>query len=102
MDPAGAEPCLGASWSAAARRPALCNSVSSTSNYHHLPGQHHSSVLRSSVGRSRWSELLHILDAKVTSSGDRDLLTAVKSFNGTPDQLRLDSTIRKLAYGESK
>jgi hypothetical protein len=38
----------------------------------------------------------------VTSSGDRDLLTAVKSFNGTPDQLRLDSTIRKLAYGESK
>jgi hypothetical protein len=27
--------------------------------------------------------------------------TAVKSFNGTPDQLQLDSTIRKLAYGES-
>jgi hypothetical protein len=44
----------------------------------------------------------HILDAKATSSGDRDLLTAVKSFNGTPDQLRLDFTIRKLAYGESK
>lgn len=61
-----------------------------------------SSVLRSSVGRSQWGELLHILDAKVTNSGDRDLLTAVKSFNGTPDQLRLDSTIRKLAYGESK
>jgi len=46
--------------------------------------------------------LLHILDAKVTSSGDCDFLTAVKSFNGTPDQLRLDSTIRKLAHGESK
>ena len=42
-------------------------------------------------------ELLLILDAKVTSSGDRDLLTAVKSFNGTPDQLRLNSTIRELA-----
>jgi hypothetical protein len=47
-------------------------------------------------------ELLHILDAKATSSGDRDLLTAVKSFNGTRDQLRLDFTIRKLAYGDSK
>jgi hypothetical protein len=59
-------------------------------------------VLRLSVGRSRWGELLQILDAKVTGSGDRPLLTAVESFNGRPDQLRLDSTIRRLAYGESK
>lgn len=61
-----------------------------------------SSVLRSSVGRSQWGELLHILDAKVTSSGDRDLLNSGEVFNGTPDQLRLDSTIRRLASGESK
>ena len=39
-------------------------------------------------------ELLPILDAKVTSIGD--LLTAVKSFNGTPNQLRLYSTIARL------
>jgi hypothetical protein len=55
---------------------------------------------RVSAGRS--GRVAPHLDAKATSSGDRDLLTAVKSINGTRDQLRLDFTIRKLAYGDSK
>ncbi|HZL06813.1 MAG TPA: hypothetical protein VFE45_15590, partial [Coriobacteriia bacterium] len=54
------------------------------------------SLLGSSVGRTQWIELLGILEPKLTNRRSRDLLTAVRGFNGTPDQLRLDSTIKKL------
>lgn len=60
-----------------------------------------SSVLRSSVGRSQWQQLLEILDAKLTATSDRDLLAAVNAFTGTPDQLRVDTKIAKLAQAGS-
>lgn len=56
-----------------------------------------SSVLRSSVGKDQWMELISVLDAKVTSRTDRQLLTSIKSFPGAPHRLGLDSSIRKLA-----
>lgn len=61
-----------------------------------------SSILRSTVGQNQWNALLAILDTKVTSVSDRDLLSRVESFSGTPDQLRLDTAIKKLAVPDTK
>jgi hypothetical protein len=56
-----------------------------------------SSLLASSVGASRWAQLLDLLDSKLTSNTDRKLMEAIRGFSGPPDKLRLDSAIFKLA-----
>lgn len=53
--------------------------------------------LANAVGRKQWARLLDILDPKLTSTTDRDLMTAIRAFTGTPDQLRLDTTVKTLA-----
>ncbi|MGA4683566.1 hypothetical protein [Micromonospora sp. AB353] len=55
-----------------------------------------SSILWSSVGRRQWSELLDLLEPKLTRKSDRDLYDAVRAFTGTPDQLYMDSGIKRL------
>ncbi len=56
-----------------------------------------SSLLWTSSAGRQWSELLDILEPKLTRGSDRELLSAIRAFPGTPDQLRNDSAIRKLA-----
>lgn len=56
-----------------------------------------SSLLSSSVGEARWAKLLDFLDPKLTSNTDRKLMVAIRDFPGTPDQLRIDTAIGKLA-----
>lgn len=56
----------------------------------------YSSLLASSVGRQQWEKLLDILEPKLTSTTDRDLMTGIRSFSGNPEQLRIDSKIRQL------
>jgi hypothetical protein len=53
--------------------------------------------LWSSVGKKQWAKLLDILEPKLTSPGDRALITAIREFTGPPDKLRADSHIRQLA-----
>lgn len=55
------------------------------------------SVLFSSVARRQWVKLLDILEPKLIRPTDRDLLDAVRAFPGTPDKLRTDASIQKLA-----
>lgn len=57
----------------------------------------YSSLLGSRVGRQQWAQLLDILEPKLTSTTDRGLMAAIRAFPGNPDQLRLDSNIRKHA-----
>jgi hypothetical protein len=57
----------------------------------------YSSLLASSVGRAQWARLLDILEPKLTSTTDRNLISAVRAFSGKPDQLRLDTNIKRLA-----
>ncbi|MFF1927303.1 hypothetical protein [Streptomyces sp. NPDC058228] len=47
-------------------------------------------------GSEKWKELLVMIAPKLTGRGDRALLAAVQSFNGTPDKLAQDSKIRAL------
>lgn len=56
-----------------------------------------SSLLGSSVGEARWAKLLDLLDPKLTSTTDRKLMEAIRAFPGTPDKLRVDTGIGKLA-----
>ena len=60
----------------------------------------YSSLLSSSVGRKQWVRLLDILEPKLTSTTDRNLMSAIRAFTGTPDQLRLDTRVRHLASAE--
>ncbi|MGY6657625.1 hypothetical protein ACXIZN_36235 [Amycolatopsis sp. TRM77291] len=53
------------------------------------------SRLRRDLGRTKWAELLDLIAPKLTGRADRRLLDAVRAFNGTPDQLRLDSGIKQ-------
>ena len=55
-----------------------------------------SSLLASTTGRRQWAQLLDALEPKLTSNTDRNLMEAVRNFTGTPDQLRLDTGIKKL------
>jgi len=55
-----------------------------------------SSLLRAHTARRQWSELLEILEPKLTRRSDRELLAAIRAFPGTPDQLRGDTAIKKL------
>lgn len=57
----------------------------------------YSSLISGRVGQAQWSELLDILEPKLTSTIDRNLLTAIRGFPGTPDKLRLDTKITRLA-----
>jgi hypothetical protein len=57
----------------------------------------YSSLLASSTGRSQWTRLLNLLEPKLTSTIDRNLMAALRSFSGRPDQLRTDSGIKNLA-----
>lgn len=50
-----------------------------------------------STGRTQWRALLDILEPKLTAPADRELVAAVRSFTGTPDQLSSDTRIRRLA-----
>jgi hypothetical protein len=54
-----------------------------------------SSQLQRALPQSKWSELLDIVDIKLTGRPDRDLLEEIRNFNGTPDKLRLDTAIRQ-------
>jgi hypothetical protein len=54
-----------------------------------------SSQLQRTLSQSKWSELLDIIDIKLTGRPDRDLLEEIRTFNGTPDKLRLDAKIRQ-------
>jgi hypothetical protein len=56
-----------------------------------------SSLLWSTTGATQWSALLDILEPKLTSTTDRNLMKAIREFNGKPDQLHLDTKIKKLA-----
>ncbi|MFF6823682.1 hypothetical protein [Streptomyces longwoodensis] len=47
--------------------------------------------------RVQWDKLLTILEPKLTSRSDRELFNAVRGFTGTPDRLRQDTKIARLA-----
>ncbi|MFE0529823.1 hypothetical protein ACFW0V_19705 [Micromonospora parva] len=55
-----------------------------------------SSVLWSSSGRRQWGSLLELLEPKLTRKSDRELYDAIRAFSGTPDQLHVDSGIKRL------
>ena len=57
----------------------------------------YSSLLSSRVGANQWLQLLDALEPKLTSTRDRNLMSGIRAFTGTPDQLRLDTNIKKLA-----
>lgn len=61
----------------------------------------YSSLLGSSAGRAQWARLLDILEPKLTSTTDRSLMAAIRTFPGSPDQLGLDSNIRRLATAKA-
>jgi hypothetical protein len=58
-----------------------------------------SSLLSTPVGQRQWNEVLDILEPKMISRPNRDLMKAIKDFAGQPDKLRLDSKIIKLVDG---
>lgn len=55
-----------------------------------------SSLLRSTVGRQQWAKVLEILEPKLTSTRDRNLMNAVRAFTGPLESMRLDTGIKKL------
>jgi hypothetical protein len=61
----------------------------------------YSSLMGGKVGQAQWTELLDILEPKLTSTIDRNLMAAIRSFSGTPDKLRLDTKIRHLAEAKA-
>lgn len=52
--------------------------------------------LQLQLGREKWQELLDLLEPKLTARPDRELLSAIRQFGGSPDQLRKDSNIRQV------
>lgn len=61
----------------------------------------YSSLLASSVGRSQWALLLDALEPKLTRTTDRALMAAIRAFTGNPDQLRLDTNVKRLAEAQA-
>lgn len=57
----------------------------------------YSSLLSTGVGKYQWGELLDALEPKLTSTTDRNLMAGIRAFTGSPDQLGLDTNIKKLA-----
>ncbi|MEV0539263.1 hypothetical protein [Nocardia salmonicida] len=53
------------------------------------------SRLQHDLSRTKWAELLDLIAPKLTGRRDRTLLDAIRAFNGTPDQLKLDSGIKQ-------
>ena len=58
-----------------------------------------SSLLSTPVGQRQWNKVLDILEPKMISRPNRDLMEAIKEFSGQPGKLRLDSKIIELAGG---
>lgn len=56
-----------------------------------------SSLLATGVGAKQWGSVLGLIEPKLISRPDKDLLKAVLDFTGSPAKLRLDSEIRALA-----
>ncbi|WP_270452033.1 hypothetical protein [Kocuria marina] len=56
-----------------------------------------SSLLSSTVGRHQWAEVMGILEPKLTSTRDRNLMKAVRAFTGPLEQMRLDTEIKKMS-----
>ncbi|MFE5900778.1 hypothetical protein ACFQ67_25680 [Streptomyces sp. NPDC056488] len=54
-----------------------------------------SSQLQRPLSQKKWSELLNVIDVKITGRPERELLEAVREFPGTPDKLRLESGIKR-------
>ncbi|MFF3060390.1 hypothetical protein [Streptomyces sp. NPDC057909] len=54
-----------------------------------------SSQLQRPLSRTKWGELLNVLDVKITGRPERELLQAIREFPGTPDKLRLASGIKR-------
>ncbi|MDX2393614.1 hypothetical protein NJL88_26855 [Streptomyces sp. DK15] len=54
-----------------------------------------SSQLQRPLSRKKWGELLDLIDVKITGRPERELLQAVREFPGTPDKLRLTSSIKR-------
>ncbi|WP_189160632.1 hypothetical protein [Lentzea pudingi] len=57
------------------------------------------SRLQHTLSRTKWDELLDLIEPKLTGRRDRTLLDAIRAFTGTPDQLALDSGIKRLLGG---
>lgn len=57
----------------------------------------YSSLLASSTGEAQWKKLLDMLEPKLTSTTDRNLMEEVRIFKGRPNMLRLDTNINHLA-----
>jgi hypothetical protein len=55
-----------------------------------------------SVAQRQWAALLDILEPKLISTTDRELLAAIRAFTGTPDQLRLATNIRAITNRGTK
>jgi hypothetical protein len=55
-----------------------------------------SSLLHNASAQRQWDKLLVILEPKLTRPADRTLLEAIRTFTGTPGQLRADSKIKQL------
>ena len=49
------------------------------------------------VGAKKWGSVLSLIDPKLVSRPDKDLLKAIDDFTGSPAKLRLDSEIRAMA-----
>ncbi|GAA1334840.1 hypothetical protein GCM10009647_076840 [Streptomyces sanglieri] len=51
--------------------------------------------LEDDLPRKKWAALLEMITPKLTSRTDRAFLATVQNFNGTPDELWLDTKIRQ-------
>ncbi len=54
------------------------------------------SKLRWDIPRRKYAELLDLLDPKITRPVARDLIDAIRSFNGSPSDLAKDSELKRL------
>lgn len=52
--------------------------------------------LERKLGREHWERLLTMIGDKLTAHSERDLLEAIRSFSGRPDQLAGDADIKRL------
>lgn len=52
--------------------------------------------LQTRTAREQWTQLLDLLEPKLTRRNDRDLLTAIRAFPGAPDKLRTNDEIMNL------
>lgn len=59
------------------------------------------SLLGSQVGQAQWTELLAILEPKLTRTTDRNLMSAIREFPGTADKLRLDTKVKRRAEAKA-